>query len=95
MYCFHFLQLLHAVLLLRRIARDRARHPRPGRRSNAVRSYVVAAKVERDARYRSIVERFEAELGPTEEEARREARRCLRCDLKFTELAKAAKEEQL
>jgi NADH-quinone oxidoreductase subunit F len=37
----------------------------------------------------------EAELGPTEEEARREARRCLRCDLKFTQPAQAAKEEQL
>ena len=36
----------------------------------------------------------EAELGPSEEEARREARRCLRCDLKFTQPAQAAKEEQ-
>ena len=36
----------------------------------------------------------EAELGPTEEEARREARRCLRCDLKFTQPAAAAQKEQ-
>ncbi|MBN2574412.1 MAG: FAD-dependent oxidoreductase [Deltaproteobacteria bacterium] len=44
-----------------------------------------------DVRKSSFVE---AELGPTEEEARREARRCLRCDLKFTQPAQAAKEEQ-
>ncbi len=36
----------------------------------------------------------EVELAPTEEEARREARRCLRCDLKFTQPAATAQEEQ-
>jgi len=45
-----------------------------------------------EARRRSFIE---AELGPTAEEARCEARRCLRCDLKFTKPAEGAKEEQL